>query len=305
MDVIWTPQRSLWDKAFASAPYPVQQDWAYGDAMMALGGNVLRAQVKKDRKTLALAQFTVRRFGGVVSSAVCSLGPVFLGEFSQDEKREIYQALRQALPLARPRALIFTPACGQPGEGALKGMKRVMTGYSSVIMDVSPMMEEIRKAAHVKWRNRLKVAEKSDLIVEPMGSKPSQYTWLLTKEEGQRKAKGYKATPSELVVEYQKSKGAREGVISFQAREGADVIAGMLFLLHGQGATYHVGWGNDRARRLSAHNYILFRAIEALKAKGVTALDLGGVETHKAPGLARFKIGTGGRVVTYPGTYLS
>lgn len=305
MDVIWTPQRSLWDKAFASAPYPVQQDWAYGDAMMALGSGVLRAQIKKDRKTLALAQFTVRRFGGVVFSAVCSLGPVFLGEFSQEEKREIYQTLRQALPLARPRALIFTPACDQPGDLSLKGMKRVMTGYASVIMDLRASMEDIRKAAHVKWRNRLKAAEKSGLIVEALGTKPAQYSWLLEKEESQRKPKGYKATPSQLILEYQKSKGSREAVMSFQAREGQDVIAGMLFLLHGKGATYHVGWGNARARALSAHNYILFQAIEALKAKGVTSLDLGGVETHKAPGLARFKIGTGGKVVTYPGTYLS
>ncbi|MGL4236328.1 hypothetical protein [Tabrizicola sp.] len=38
---------------------------------------------------------------------------------------------------------------------------------------------------------------------------------------------------------------------------------------------------------------MLTRAAEALAAEGVRWLDLGSVDTEAAPGLARFKLGTG------------
>jgi lipid II:glycine glycyltransferase (peptidoglycan interpeptide bridge formation enzyme) len=40
-----------------------------------------------------------------------------------------------------------------------------------------------------------------------------------------------------------------------------------------------------------------------LAERGVQQLDLGGVNTQSNPGLARFKLGAGGRVVTWAGTY--
>ena len=303
MDVIWSPQRSLWDKALSTVPHAVQQSWAYGEAMVAMGGAVLRAQVKYERNTVALAQFTVRRFGGVVSTALCSLGPIWTQELNPIEKNAIFRGLRESLPLPRPRALLFTPGDWDYLRAMYKPMKRVMTGYSTVWMDLTPSLEDIRASAHQKWRNRLVKAEKSPLIVEPNGLKPAQYQWLLDHEKAQRKAKKYKATDAQLLIAFQKSAG-KDSLLCLKASLEGQLVGGMMFMIHGSCATYHVGWTHEDGRRLSAHNLILWHAIEALKARGVTALDLGGVETYKAPGLARFKLGTGGEVITYPGTYL-
>jgi hypothetical protein len=41
---------------------------------------------------------------------------------------------------------------------------------------------------------------------------------------------------------------------------------------------------------------MLARAAEALAAEGLRWLDLGTVDTEAAPGLARFKLGTGARL---------
>ena len=41
------------------------------------------------------------------------------------------------------------------------------------------------------------------------------------------------------------------------------------------------------------HRLLLLRAAEALGAEGVRWLDLGSVDSERAPGLARFKLGTG------------
>ena len=46
------------------------------------------------------------------------------------------------------------------------------------------------------------------------------------------------------------------------------------------------------------------QAIEALKQRGIGQLDLGGVNTARSAGIARFKLGTGGQPVILAGTYL-
>jgi lipid II:glycine glycyltransferase (peptidoglycan interpeptide bridge formation enzyme) len=41
-----------------------------------------------------------------------------------------------------------------------------------------------------------------------------------------------------------------------------------------------------------------------LQVQGVAQLDLGGVNTHDLPGISRFKLGTGGQVMTLGGDFL-
>jgi lipid II:glycine glycyltransferase (peptidoglycan interpeptide bridge formation enzyme) len=77
----------------------------------------------------------------------------------------------------------------------------------------------------------------------------------------------------------------------------------MLFLVHGEAATYQIGWVGDAGRDLGAHNLLLWQAILKLRERGVRVLDLGGVDTARGAGLARFKIGTGGEVVTLAGVF--
>jgi lipid II:glycine glycyltransferase (peptidoglycan interpeptide bridge formation enzyme) len=47
----------------------------------------------------------------------------------------------------------------------------------------------------------------------------------------------------------------------------------------------------------------LWHGIQELQARGVRVLDLGGVNTIRSAGIARFKMSTGGKVVTYAGSY--
>ena len=89
-----------WDAHHAAAAAPLQQDWAYGSCMKTLGVGVLRASVEQDGSPVALAQFIVRRWiGGLSHMALCSLGPVWLQPLSGAEKSQVYQALKQTMPL--------------------------------------------------------------------------------------------------------------------------------------------------------------------------------------------------------------
>jgi lipid II:glycine glycyltransferase (peptidoglycan interpeptide bridge formation enzyme) len=79
----------------------------------------------------------------------------------------------------------------------------------------------------------------------------------------------------------------------------------MMFLRHGDAATYHVGWSDAAQRLPGAHNLLLWQAMLQLRQAGVRRIDLGGVNTGRSAGVARFKIGTGGDVEVLAGTYLA
>ena len=96
----------------------------------------------------------------------------------------------------------------------------------------------------------------------------------------------------------------KESVLGVEAKLGGDRAGGMLFLRHGSTATYHIGWSSPDGREENASNLLLWQAIRLLKKKGVATLDLGGVDTDHAPGLAHFKLGLGGRPLSQSGTWL-
>jgi lipid II:glycine glycyltransferase (peptidoglycan interpeptide bridge formation enzyme) len=140
--------------------------------------------------------------------------------------------------------------------------------------------------------------------------KPAQYRWLLDAEAKQRQKRGYRAMPLEMTERWQEEKATAAngdrgaGLAVFRADMGRDPAAGMLFLIHGRRATYHVGWTSEAGRDNAAHNLILWAAIKDLKARGVAVLDLGGVNTQSGAGIARFKLETGGAVLQRAGAYV-
>lgn len=291
--------RDRWDAALRQTSSALQQDWSYGAALSQIGAKLCRAGISENGQLIALAQISMRKIGFVLNFSVCLRGPVWLKPLTDEKKRAAIRLLKAKLGLQRPRALLVSPDQSEP----LRGFSKVMTGYSTVMLDLEQDLDALRAGFDGKWRNRLVAAEKSGLKVTQNGSKPAQYRWLLETEEGQRKERGYTATPASLVPLFVEAKGDRDSLLILRADQGREKVAAMLFLIHGCAATYHIGWNSEVGRKQGAHNLLLWRALDMLKARGVRQLDLGGVETVKSAGLARFKIGTGGEVVTYAGTY--
>lgn len=295
---------AAWDAAHARATAPLQQDWAYGSSMQMIGVPVLRARVEVEGVLVALAQFIVRRWGTLVSVGLCSRGPIWLQAMTAKDKALIYAELRRSVPLTGLRWLLITPEEIRGDSLGLSKWRRVMTGYATVILDISQSQAVLRAALDAKWRNRLVAAQASALTVHRVGSNPGQYRWLLDHEETQREQRGFAGLPQPFYDIYiQSRQQPAQTLLTLRADLGRDRVAGMMFLLHGESATYQVGWSNEQGRQLNAHNLLLWRAIAELQQRGVRCLDLGGVNTARSAGIARFKIGTGGVVRILAGTY--
>lgn len=303
--------RARWERMTEAAGAPLQQSWAYGEALQALGAGVLRARLRERRtgRDVALAQFILRRWMGRPRLALASRGPVWLTPLSAEQQRAAFVRLRTAPQLgaagmAWPRLSVLSPDVGVAvGSLAAAGLTRVYTGPTLAELDLRPSEDRLRAAMHVKWRNRLKAAERSGLRVSISEPRFDSYGWVLDADAAQQSNRGYVALPPAFVSLYHQIAGGASVRLAVAEEDGKRAAA-MLFLRHGRRATYHIGWSGPLGRRNGAHNLLLWRAMLALKADGVDAVDLGGVDTRTGAGLARFKLGAGGRPVPLAGAYL-
>ena len=305
MKVEWgTQDINAWDAAHGQAAGPLQQDWAYGSTMLVSGGTVIRAAIQAEGKTVGLAQCVVRRFGNFGGVALCTRGPLWLAHLSGKDKAHAYRSLRQSLPVKGLRFLFVTPNEPSGEDVGLSPLKRVMTGYSTALLDLTPSMADLRAGLEKRFRHRVGGAEKSDLTVHRVGTNVGQYRWLMDAEQQQRDNRSLQGMPLHFVDAYIASrKQPGHNVLTLRADIGRDRVAGMMFLLHGQAATYQIGWTSDAGRDAHAHNLLLFKGMEALKERGIRSLDMGGINTGRSAGIARFKISTGAKVVTLAGTF--
>ncbi len=305
-EILWNQtDRSRWDDAHAALGAALQQHWGYGDALRTPAVQVMRAEVCVDGRTVALAQFLCRRYAGLFGVALCTRGPLWLEPLAATDRARIYRALKRSLPLRRPRFILFSPDQTDAQDPGLSELTRVLTGYSTVMLDLAPPEAELRARLHPYWRNRLAAAERSGLTISEAGNSPDACRWVLEEELRQRQRKRFYALPVAFIDNYIAAHRDRsDAALILTAELQSQPVAAMLFLVHGSSATYQLGWSTQSGRTTNAHNLILWRALALLKERGISKLDLGGVNTRDLPGISRFKINTGGDVVTYAGGYL-
>jgi lipid II:glycine glycyltransferase (peptidoglycan interpeptide bridge formation enzyme) len=304
MQIIWNQtSRERWDAEHARHSTVMQQHWVYGASMRLPGMQTHRAEVVLNGRSVALAQFICRRYAGIFGIALCTRGPIWLGDVADADKARIQRALKQSLPMARPRIILFSPDLTDPQHPSMASLTRVLTGYSTVMLDLSQPLSALRAGLHPYWRNRLSAAERSGLKLAVLSHDSAELPRILAEEQIQRQRKRFYALPLGFIDHYLEE-GGTESALILQASWQSRPVAVMLFLIHGSSATYQLGWSQAQGRALNAHNLILWNAIEQLKQRGIDKLDLGGVNTHDLPGISRFKINTGGEVITYAGGYV-
>lgn len=208
--------------------------------------------------------------------------------------------LRARLP---PGPVILSPDAPCPDLAGL-GALPVMTPAHVALLDLTGGRDALHRDLHQKWRNRLRHGDRQGLRVTRTTLPDNPDHWLLQAEARQARTRGYRGWPVTLTLAYARANPGR--AVLFTALEGGTPVAAMLFLLHGSGATYHIGHSTPRGRATSAHNLLLWRAISWLTGRGMTQLDLGLIDTHTetSAGLARFKLGTGARMHQLGGTWL-
>lgn len=297
----------------SNRPLPLQQHAFYAATMQAFGANIEEITVKLDNEPVLKGYFLSRAFMRFVHITSALRGPLWQQEATPDTlKTAALKFLKKQFSSWRWDFLNIMPELqDEPQNRKLlnnAGFRRIMTGATTAWLDLGQTEDVLRQNLDGNWRNQLKKAEKEKLSISIGGAKAKHYNWLLEREKDQRQNKSYLALPLGFVEAYAEAEkllnSKDQNIVSVTAIENGNKIAGALFLIHGNSATYHVGWAGERARALNAQNLTLYSGALALKERGIQWLDLGGMDTGPQSGIARFKLGLGAAPITFVGTYI-
>lgn len=316
-----------WATAQNSLRFSVlEQSWCYGAATAAVTRDKVQPERwllrRHDGSVAGLVQAFVRRVPPLGRFVRIVRGPLFVPGLSRTERETALALIRQTYPWRERCLLWWLPELNGGAESeavmAQLGLRPMMTGYSSIRCDLRPPPDKLRAQLDGKWRNTLKAAEKSALLMETAsiaaGSwNDEAFAALLGEHAQHRLEEGFGGPDARFYAAYaEAAKATRpdgEDALLFWAHAGTHQgrvrpIAGILVLRHGHAATYAMGWSNEAGRLVKAHYRLLWKAVLDLRAHGVSDFDLGGVDTQRGAGVARFKLGLNGSVFTLAGSYL-
>ncbi len=175
--------------------------------------------------------------------------------------------------------------------------------YRTLVLDLSPSLEEIRKNLNPKWRNKLNGAEKNRLSIhsgtgmdlfEEFGR---MYTELLDRKNFNVDLDvGFY-----IQIQNQLTNGDLFQV-SIAEQEG-QAVAGNVSSMLGDTCIYLLGASNQEGLKTKASYLLQWNAIQMAREKGCRWYDLCGIDPDNNPGVYDFKKGMGGADMTAPGPF--
>ncbi len=307
-DFVWRwgeAEQADWSALLDRAIDPVlEQSWAYGAAIEAVSPfRVRRGVCWRGKEPVALLQVFERSVAGLFNLAKILRGPALLAPLSADEWVEMLQPIAAARRIRYRRPLFWLPHLRDADAPMRRlGKRPMVTGHATAMLDLTQAETALRAGLDGKWRNQLVKAEGGKLRVQQARSGQT-LQMLVEHHEVYRRSHRHRGPSDKEILALVAALDRKDDALVLTAYTGNLPLAGMLFLRHGTGATYHAAWTSPVGRQENAHNLLLWRGLLAMKQRGATFLDLGGLDA-KAPGVARFKLGSGASVAELAATYL-
>ena len=263
------------DLARAIRAVPMRQHPLYAQAMRDV--NVSAAYLHVYQATKAIAAFLVLQKRVLWQRLALVLdGGIWYAGLPEDQK--FYRQLRHEI---RSKGLPILEL-----QEFQKPLRALMTPRYVLRLDISKEEAWLRAALEGKWRNSLAKAQGAGVSVV----KEREAGWLYMQDARQQKQKRFLALPSFFADTFLRHSQAV--VLSARLHASAERVAGAMFIIHGNAATYHIAWNSKAGREVNAANLLLWEGIRQLKTKGVSTLYLGDSDTRNE-GLMRFKLGLG------------
>jgi lipid II:glycine glycyltransferase (peptidoglycan interpeptide bridge formation enzyme) len=274
------------------------QSWQWGELMEKEGAEIIRVGVRANGKIVAVALFIKKPIGGGVFYWYAPRGPLgesaavgfLLAEFATREKKALFFRIE-------PEAGENVPPRGEIFSEIIKTLP--IQPAKTLFLDLSSREEELSAALHQKTRYNIRLAEKKGVEIITGGAGELSEFWRLISLTGERD--GFRPHGRK---HYQNMLASDADFIKlFLARYQGKNIAAGLFGFWGGRATYLHGASDNEFRNVMAPYLLQWTAIKAARAAACRYYDFYGIDEKKWPGVTRFKLGFGGFVREYPGTF--
>jgi lipid II:glycine glycyltransferase (peptidoglycan interpeptide bridge formation enzyme) len=301
-----------WADALTSfADASIYQCWPYGSIKWG-GDNSEHVVLKKAGGILSLAQVAIVKppVPGV-GMAYVTWGPVWKKKDSaQDESsyRSMLEVLKDEYAHRRKLLLRVKPYGYEETDGAMrsvleqagflptKGVQREKK--RTILVNLDPSPDDMRRRLSKKWRNSLTNSEKEGLTVkegfstEPLYAIRSMYQALMKK-------KNFSGWDLDELARIQTMLEGRQRMrISTCDDEGRTIAASVCSAL-GDTTVGLIGMTSDEGRKKRAYYLLQWDEILWAKKSGAASYDLNGINPRTNPTVYHFKSGINGDEVTF------
>lgn len=285
----------------------IHQTWSVG-AISQGERNLSNLILRRDGEVVAMAQISVRKFPFIKAGiATVYWGPIWRRKGKATDYTVLdkaVEALKNEYVANRCLLLRIWPIGFENSEdGAISTLKKhgfirnsKVQPYRTLLLDISPSLEELRKNLAQKWRNQLNTAEKSNLSLMEGSSDEMYHTFLKMLHEMVTR-KNF-----ETRVDYDQYQRIQNDLPEFLKMniivcscEGEPVSAGIISAI-GDTGIYLLGATANKGLRVNGSNLIHWRVINWLKERGYKWYDLGGIDPSGNPGVYNFKRGIAGKI---------
>lgn len=282
----------------------------YARVMCNLNHQIVRwGLIYIDEKEAGLVQvLEAGLFKNVLHALIVDRGPLWFEDFGSLCHFEAFaRALNAEFPKKIGRRRRFIPEIEDSAEARIvlerSGFKKSSDKtYETIMLDLQKRPEELKAHFKKKWRNTLTKAQKGAVKLE-WDDKGQYLASFLQRYQKDKALKNYSGPSLRVMKALGENFAKNNNLLIGRAIAKGEQIGGVLFLCHGQGATYQIGWNAQAGRDLGAHYLLLWDALHVLKSKNIKTLDFGGVNDEGAKGVKKFKEGMGGYLISLPGIY--
>ncbi len=171
----------------------------------------------------------------------------------------------------------------------------------TIIVDIRPSLDELKRGLHKRWREKLRRAERNDLeIRESVSDDLYQMFNKLYKEMRARKSFTTRVNIDEFRRIQQNLPDQLRMTILMCMSKGQPV-SGLIFSTIGNRGIAILSATGNKGLKLYGSYLLRWRMLEKLKQSGCVFLDQGGIDKQLNPGGYAFKSGMGG----YESSYIS
>jgi hypothetical protein len=288
------------------------QTWAYGKSRAgrsALSHFLLR----RGTEVVAMAQLRIApRWPIKCGVALLRWGPVCHRK-GQEMDPLVVQAMARALHVeyvCKRGLLLRILPCSSIGTSRAQQFENAFRRFSSkpfgpgetyrtLVLDLQPPLEDLRKKLDQKWRNQLNRAEKNNLRITT-GEQPELFQAFAGIYEEMLARK--KFTPSSDLDEFarlQQLLPEHHRLRVFICEENGVPIAGAIATGIGDTGIYLFGGTSDAGMKAKGAYVLQWAIVQWLKQLGVRYYNLGGINPDTNPGVYHFKSGLSGEDVLY------
>ena len=172
----------------------------------------------------------------------------------------------------------------------------------TVTVDLSRSEDDLLSAMHHKTRYNLQLAERKGVLVNEI-SDPDRFWSLMERTTERDKFRSHTKEYYRSLLSYFSKESNVIRTRLFGALFEGKVIAAALVLEHGTTAYYLHGASDYQHRALMGPFALHWRMMLRYKGAGFGTYDFWGIDADAYPGVTRFKLGWGGRVVERPGSF--